>query len=116
MKLPRRDAGIDLSLAVAEARDVTMGLLTAASGNKTAGSAARVEGSVWATNLALSTYADLMLTVPHELTSVATTLYCMVREKLGVVHNSWPCFAPMDCFLNPYEKACHALFPSQWRL
>lgn len=66
-----------------------MGSLTAACGNKTAGSAARVEGSVWATDVALSTYADLMLAVPHELTSVATTLYCMVREKLGVMHSRW---------------------------
>ena len=85
--LPHKDAGINLTLAAAEARAVTMGSTTSVDGWNGAGSAARVEGSVWVTNLALSTYCNLMLSVPDELTSVATTLYCMVRGRTKLVRS-----------------------------
>lgn len=77
--LPRRDKGIDLAQAVAEAQVAATGSLQFGGTNEGAGSAARVEGSVWNTDTALSAYSDLMLGVLEELTTVGTTLHCMVR-------------------------------------
>lgn len=77
MTIPRRERGIDVNRAIAEAQAVNDGPLIAG-GDRSKGSAARVEGSLWATNPTLLAYSNLMLAVPDELSSAATAVYCMV--------------------------------------
>lgn len=91
VSIPRRDKGIDLAQAVAEAQAAVMGPPVASvdSSHQRNGfeSGARFEGGLWVTDPTLVAYADLMSAVPDELCSVATALYSMVRlgwtTKLG---------------------------------
>lgn len=85
MTIPRREGGIDVTQAIAEAQVVNTGPLVAG-GDRSKGSAARVKGSVWATNPMLFAYSNLMLAVPDELSSAATAVYCMVSP---IVIDSW---------------------------
>ncbi|CAM9454807.1 unnamed protein product, partial [Pylaiella littoralis] len=78
--IPRKDKGIDVARAVAEAEQAGMGPLASSSGAD--GSAARVKGSLWATNPALIAYSDLMLSLPDEISSVATALHFMVEAVM----------------------------------
>lgn len=78
--LPRKEGGIDIAKAVAEAQRAGIGSLGSSSGAN--GSAARVKGSLWSTDQALLAYSDLMMAIPDELSSAATALHCMVRELL----------------------------------
>ena len=89
VSIPRRDRGIDLAQAVAEAQAAVMGpsvasvapVASVASSHQHHGfeSGATLEGGLWATDPTLVAYADLMSAVPDELCSVATALYSMVR-------------------------------------
>lgn len=79
--IPRKEGGIDIAKAVAEAQRAGIGPLGSSSGAN--GSAARVKGSLWGTDQGLLSYSDLMMAVPDELSSAATALHCMVRELEG---------------------------------
>ncbi|CAM9091877.1 unnamed protein product [Ectocarpus fasciculatus] len=78
--IPRKDGGIDIARAVAEAKQTGTGPLASSSG--AGGSAARVKDSLWSTDPALLAYSDLMLAVPDDLSSVATAVYCMVEAVM----------------------------------
>lgn len=74
---------MDLGRAVEEAKWAATGLNDGdyeCVGGSFHGSAARVKGSQWATDPTLLAYSNLMLALPEELTSVATTIYCMVMK------------------------------------
>lgn len=80
--IPRKERGVDIARAVAEAQRAGIGPLGSSSGAN--GSPARVKGSLWGTDLGLLAYSDLMLAVPDELSSMATALHCMVRASRGL--------------------------------
>lgn len=77
--IPRKQRGVDIARAIAEAQRVGTGPLGSSSGAN--GSPARVKGSLWGTDQGLLAYSDLMLAVPDELSSIATALHCMVRTR-----------------------------------
>eukprot|EP00903_Cladosiphon_okamuranus_P016097 g14858.t2 len=90
VNIPRKDRGVDIARAIAEAQRAGIGPLGSSSGAN--GSPARVKGSLWGTDQGLLTYSDLMLAVPDELSSMATVLHCMIAAvaplsdaSLGVV-------------------------------
>eukprot|EP00752_Nemacystus_decipiens_P011329 g10067.t1 len=78
--IPRKERGVDIARAIAEAQRAAIGPLGSSSGAN--GSPARVKGSLWGTDQALLAYSDLMLAVPDELSSMATTLHCMVEAVM----------------------------------
>ncbi|CAN0080547.1 unnamed protein product, partial [Scytosiphon promiscuus] len=76
VSLPRTDNGVDVVRAIAEAQQTETGPLASSSG--VAGSAARMDGSLWATDPLLLAYSEVMLALPDELSSVAVAVNSLV--------------------------------------
>lgn len=84
MAIPRRDGGIDLAQAITEAQAAVTGTSAGGLAAGCGSTATKVEGSLWATDPTLASYADLVSAVPEEFCTVATTLYSMVRMRVTI--------------------------------
>ncbi|CAM9610698.1 unnamed protein product, partial [Choristocarpus tenellus] len=122
--LPSRGSTNHLVQALEEAQKAALGGLEYKTDSRSVGrvwegcSAVQNTGSLWSSDMALSTYSDLMLAVPEEINSVALSLHCMVeaviakytgKEACQINLNPPKCLAPAwelpsSIYDNDYEK------------